>query len=66
MGNKEKGTKQMNIGDRVYFTDKISGTPEIGTIRKLSADGTKALVDVSHKYSRQWMKIDQLERINND
>lgn len=56
----------MNIGDRVYFTDKISGTPEIGTIRKLSADGTKALVDVSHKHSRQWMKINELERINND
>lgn len=56
----------MNIGDRVFFTDKISGTPENGIIKKLSADGTKALVDVSHKHSRQWMKLNQLERMNND
>lgn len=56
----------MNIGDRVYFTDKIFRTPESGIVRKLSADGTKALVDVAHKHSRQWMKINQLERKNND
>lgn len=54
----------MKIGDKVSFTDKTYFRVRQGIIKKFSDDGTKAMVSVTGKFTKEWISIDDLTLVN--
>lgn len=53
----------MKIGDKVSFIDAVYFKRRFGIIKKFNADGTKAMVNVTNKYTNAWMRLDKLELV---
>lgn len=53
----------MKIGDNVIFTDKTYLKQRKGIIKKFSEDGSKAMVSVTGKFSKEWILIDDLKPV---
>jgi hypothetical protein len=56
----------MKIGDKVSFIDEVYNKRRYGIIQKFNADGTKAVVNVTKKFTRAWMQLDKLELLKED
>ena len=51
----------MKIGDKVSFIDAVYFKRRFGIIKKFNADGTKAMVNVTNKYTNSWMRVEDLK-----
>lgn len=51
----------MKIGDKVTFMDRMyANKRRVGIIKKMNEDGSKAMVSVAGKFSKEWIKIEYL------
>lgn len=54
----------MKIGDNVSWMDRTYFRIRKGIVQRISNDGSKALVSVTGKFSKAWIKTEYLNVIN--
>ena len=54
----------MKIGDNVIWKDRTFFVKRKGIVQKISNDGSKSLVSVTGKFSKEWIKTEHLNVIN--